>query len=260
LIAARCDTGTGGGGGNGGNDGANTVNITFGDISGASTQEQVTRTIRSSVELLQAQTQNIINKLTEYRGTLRQELTALATSGDDLQQESKIIDKIDVITRIIEYEDQIKSAQQSRYTDSEINNMDSYYSLIIEKIAASFDNPIDGQLLTAKMSTYREIVRLDERNIVDLAYKTMKLKSINSDRKDIVELEGRNGNHDYTLTSPETDMSGLRSKLQNECKQVLSSQGTLGSYGEYIFYQGEDIAEYRAVLLDAKELGREVNL
>jgi hypothetical protein len=264
FTAAGCDTGGGGGGngGNGGNGGGNTVNITFGDISDASTQEQVTRTIRSSVELLQAQTQNIINKLEEYEEALRQELNAAWDLGD-MQQNDAILTRIRVVTSIIEYEGQIKSAQQSRYTDSEINNMDSAYDSIIGRF---FIDPIsglpliDGQLLTAKMSTYREIVRLDERNIIGPAEQTMEIKSINSARWDIIDLEGRNGNHDYSLPSPTDNMSGLRSKLQSECKQVLSSQETLGDYGQYIFYQGEDLAEYRALLLDAKELGHSVNL
>jgi hypothetical protein len=245
----------------GANKGADIVDINFSDISATATQEQVTGTIKSSLELLQAQTQNIINKLTEYEATLRQELQALMEPGIGTpKQRNEIIAKINVVENIIDYENQIKSAQQDQSTETGLNNMSSHYDSITKEIAKLFENSRDRQILTAKMSTYQEAVSLDERNIIDPAEKLSKLNALDSSSKKIIMSEEENGNSDYFLPSPETNMSGVRSRLGNESKQAFGGQNTLGDYGQYIFYQGEDIAAFKALLLDAKEIGKETFL
>jgi hypothetical protein len=254
LVAAGCAMDDGEPGGNNGT--ADVVDITFGEISASSTQEQVSRTIRSSLELLQAQTQNIINKLTEYKATLQKELEEAKTGA----QFSEILAKINVITEMIEYENKIKSAQQDRRTPMGLINMEDYYNSVSIETTKLFDNPIDGQIFSARMSAYSGAVALDERNIIDTAESSLLLYSLGIDIRQVESLEASNGNGSYSLPDPETNMHGLRWQLENENKQALGDDKILGEYGPYIFYQGEDIAEYSALLTDAVRAGNEIIL
>jgi hypothetical protein len=254
LVAAGCAMDDGEPGGNSGT--ADVVNITFGEISASSTQEQVTGTIRSSLELLQAQTQNIINKLTEYKATLQQKYNSTQITVE----RDKILAKIDVVTNMIEYENKIKSAQQNRNTGTGINYMDTYYGGVLDEAAKLFDNPIDGQVFSTKMSIYSGTVELDERDIIDSNEKHIKLDIFKKSIYQIETLEASNGHAGYRLPSPETNMYGLRLQLKNESKQAFCSDEILGEYGQYIFYQGEDMAEYFALAGDARAAGKEINL
>jgi hypothetical protein len=253
MIFAACDSPTNGAESN---DNGDTTNINFGDITATSTQEEVTNTIKLSLELLQSQTQNIINKMTEYKTELQQKLD---TAGP-LTDIDALLNKIEVITNIINYENQIKSAQQNRNTSTGRQNMNSYYNSITEEIAKLLSGQADKNILIAKTSTYRGAVELDERNIITSAARTTALDVIKTDRSRVINLERANGNVGYSLPNPETDMYGLRWQLENENKQKLSDSNVLGQYGQYIFYQGQDISEYSALLFDAATAGKETTL
>jgi hypothetical protein len=240
-----------GGGGN-----VDIVNITFGEITGSSSQDHVTGTIKTSLERLQAQTQNIINKMTEYKEEQQQQLVGFVLD----KEYNEIQAKIKAATNILDYENQIKTDQQFRLTETGFNNMDSHYGSVIGEIEGLLSGQTNQNLLGAKISTYRRAVNLDERNIISSVEKTAKLNALDSDRKHVVTLEYYNGNPTYTLPDPATNLSGLIGPLENEIKQTLSDENVLGQYGQYIFYQGQDIAQYFAILLDAVEIEREINL
>jgi hypothetical protein len=245
------DGDTGDTGGNG-----NTTNINFGDITATSTQEEVTNTIKLSLELLQSQTQNIINKMNEYKASLQAQLVP----GISEIKYDEILAKINVITNIINYENQIKSAQQNRSTGAGVSNMKSYYNSITGEIAKLLSGEINKDILIAKTSAYQGGVELDERNIISSAGRTTALDALQSNRSNVVYLERGNGHPNYNLPDPETNMYGFRWQLENENKQTLSDNNVLGQYGQYILYQGQDISEYSALIEDAFAAGKTINL
>jgi hypothetical protein len=243
------------GGDTGGGD-VDIVDITFGEITGSSSQDQVTGTISTSLERLQAQTQNVINKMTEYKAELQQRLAGFTTEREG----NKIIAKITAVTNIIDYENQIKTAQQNRNTGTGRSDMDSYYRSITREIAELLSGEDNQELLVTKISTWREAVALDERNVIGSAVKADKLNDLDSKSGHVIALERRNGNSTYTLPNPETNMSGLILQLETEIKQTLSGEDVLGQYGQYLFYQGQDIAQYDARISDAATLGKTIYL
>jgi hypothetical protein len=263
VIFAACGNPTGDNGNNNGNGDNNgngnngtTENINFGDITATSTQEEVTNTIKLSLELLQSQTQNIINKLTEHKTGLQTQLSGL-TPGSTRYDE--IMLQINAVASMIISEQRIAGAQQSRYTEQGLNDMYSSYTGLITGVNNLQNNPIDKSLLSKKMDLYQIAVSTDERNIIT---STKKASAFNNMRKiiaSIKDLEAQKGNENYYLPDPETNMPNLKWTLQSEIKQKLNS--LLGQqHGQYIFYQGEDIAEYGAVWDDANALGKETNL
>jgi hypothetical protein len=243
--------------GNGGGNNGTTTNINFGKITATSTQEEVTNTLKLSLELLQSQTQNIINKMTEYQTSLQAQL-ANARPGSPTYD--KILDKINIVADIINYENQIKSAQQNRNTETGMNGMNNYYGSITIRAVGLLPEQANRDIFVAKMSTYQEAVTLDERNIINDGTKTYRLGVLNSHRQDVVEMERDNGNVTYSLPEPQNNMYGLIGRLETETKQTLSDDNVLGQYGQYIFYQGQDIAQYTAVWEDVRSIGKETNL
>jgi hypothetical protein len=236
------------------------VNITFGEITDSSSQDHVTGTIRTSLELLQAQTQNILNTMTEYKAELQQTLQQQLTVGISQAEYDALFNKIDVVTNIIDYENQIKSAQQNRNTVTGRTSMKSSYDAITGEIAKLLSGQTNKDLLVAKTSTYQGAVELDKRNVINSAQRTTALDDINAGRRRITTLEEQNGNYSYVLPSPETNMYSLIGQLENENKQKLSDSNVLGQYGQYILYQGQDISEYSALLSDAAMAGKTVTL
>jgi hypothetical protein len=138
--------------------------------------------------------------------------------------------------------------------------MDIYYDLITEEITGLLSGEDNQELLVTKISTWREAVALDERNVIDSTVKANKLNDIKSGRARVTALEEQTGNPTYGLPNPETNMSGLIWQLENESKQKLSEDSVLGQYGQYILYQGQDIAQYDARLSDAAVLGKTIYL
>jgi hypothetical protein len=237
-------------------DNGTTTNINFGDITATSTQEEVTNTIKLSLELLQSQTQNIINKMTEYKTSLQAQLVP----GMPMIQADVIIARINVVTNIIDYENQIKNAQQNRNTGTGKSNMKSSYDEITGEIAKLLPGQTNKDLLVAKTSAYRGAVELDERNVIGNTDRNTRIGAINRDRSSVINLEKVNGNAGYSLPNSETNMYGLRLQLENEIKQTLSDNNVLGQYGQYILYQGQDISEYSAIIEDAIMAGKTVTL
>jgi hypothetical protein len=256
IMLAACGNPAGGGenNGNGATMDSVTGNITFGAITNSSSQEQVTGTIEASLELLQSQTQNIINKLTEYKTNLQEKLAAAAT---DIRRD-EIMLEINAVTNIITNEKSIASAQQDRYTEQGLNNMYSSYFGLITSVNILQLNPIDKSLLNNKIRLYQTAVTVDGRNIITNNQKATSFNNMRQSIESIKDLETQKGNENYYLPDPETNMYGLKQTLETENKQKLNN--LLGQYGQYIFYQGQDIAEYAAISGDARALGKEVNL
>jgi hypothetical protein len=99
---------------------------------------------------------------------------------------------------------------------------------------------------------------LYSRNTISGVANTTSLKGINSQRGNVMDLERENGNPNYYLPAPTTDMYGLLGKMENETKQTLVN--VLGKYAPLFEGQAEDISEYTAMLLDALAAGKTVNL
>jgi hypothetical protein len=121
-----------------------------------------------------------------------------------------------------------------------------------------FERRIYGQILSAKMRTYQKAVNLDERNVISNAEKTSKVDAIQIDVGSVRNLEESSGNVGYRLPNPKDSMYELKWTLEKESKQAL--EDALGEYGQYIFYQGEDTAEYFTILLDAVETDKAIDL
>jgi hypothetical protein len=232
--------------------------INFSDINANATQEQVTGIIKSSLELLQAQTQNIINKLTETKTGLQQQLAA-ATPGT--ANYDSILLRINNITTVIDYENIIMTAQKNRYTEEGLNAMRNNYSQIINMLGTFLGNSTDKDLLNKKVNLYQNAVYVDERNFITNEVKANIFNDMRLKITDIKNLEAQKGNENYYLPDPETDMYNLRLTLQSEVKQILSSNKVLGEHGERAFYQGcEDFSQYWALLGDAYTLGKNIDL
>jgi hypothetical protein len=169
-----------------------------------------------------------------------------------------ILKRFSVVKNILDYENEIKAAQELRLTGTGYSTMSSRYSLITGEIAELLSGQTNKDIFTKKMSAYRSAVYLDERNFI--SSKTDSLKALNSYRQDILSLERKNENNTYTLPDPATNLSGFRSQLETELKQTLSDENVLGQYGQYLFYQAEDLAQYAALLSDARYIDREIDL
>jgi predicted small secreted protein len=108
VILAACDNPAEG---SGDDNTETTENINFGKITRTSTQEEITNTLRSSLELLQAQTQNIIDKMTAYQTSLQAQAKGKYGGAQDI-----LLGKSIVVKSVITLEGRILSAQQNRFT------------------------------------------------------------------------------------------------------------------------------------------------
>jgi hypothetical protein len=198
--------------------------------------------------------------MTEYKTELQQKLQQQLTVGISQAEYDALFNKIAVVTNIIDYENQIKTAQQNRNTVTGRTSMKSSYDAITGEIAKLLSGQTDKDIFVAKTSTYQGAVELDGRNVISSAERTTALDDIKTDRSRVIDLERANGNAGYSLPNPETNMYSLIGQLENENKQKLSDSNVLGQYGQYIFYQGQDISEYSAIIEDAIMAGKTVTL
>jgi hypothetical protein len=252
IMLAACGNPAGGGENNGDDD---PTNINFGKITATSTQEEVTNTIKLSLELLQSQTQNIINKLTEYQTSLQAQLQGKqpGTIPYDI-----LLDKINVVKNVINYENQIKTAQQDRSTYIAMGSMTRYYASLTSAAANLIPEQANRDIFATKMSAYQGAVTLDERDIIGNTEKTNEFNALDSKRSNIIDLEQHNRNGSYNLPNVRTNTHGFRLQLENENKQTLNS--IWGEYAPLFEGQTEDLGQYDAVLGNARALGKEVNL
>jgi predicted small secreted protein len=257
VIFAACDNPADG---NGNDHTETTENINFGKITATSTQEEVTNIIKLSLELLQSQTQNIINKLTEYQTSLQAQLQGKrpGTISYDI-----LLDKINAVKSIINLEGQIKSAQQNRFTPAGLEDMNSYYALLTERsgdmllFGDSSKTDKDKEIFVKKILAQQGAIDLYGRDIIGDKDRTTKVNALDLDRKNIMELEHENGNA-YSLPDPRTNLYGLIGRLDSENKATLNT--IWGQYAPLFEGQTEDLAQYAAVLGNAIALGKTTTL
>jgi hypothetical protein len=108
----------------------------------------------------------------------------------------------------------------------------------------------DTEIFVAKILALQGAIELYERDIIGNTEKTTELNALYWNWHQVVVLEGEN----YGLPDPRTYLYDFMWRLKSETKETLDT--IWGQYAPLFEGQTEDLAQYAALLGDARALGK----